>query len=88
MIGEGEQVHAALLEQGVNLVGIAVAFAAELADKGRGAGPRKVRVDVHVALHVFHSKSTRLLTDDSLANILKIQILNHLVTSFTVLTQL
>jgi hypothetical protein len=39
VIGQGEQVHAAPLELGENLVRIAVTFPTELADKGGSAGP-------------------------------------------------
>ena len=39
VVGKGEQVHAALVKLRVNLVGIAITFAAELANKGGGAGP-------------------------------------------------
>ncbi len=63
-------------KDGENFARIAVTFAAELSQQRSGAGPGEVRVDMHIALHDFHSKSTRLLTDESRANVLKIQILN------------
>ena len=39
VIGQGEQIHAAPLELGVNLARIAIALTTELADKGGSAGP-------------------------------------------------
>ena len=71
MVRESEEIHAAALQHRVDFFGFAVTFAAEFGQNGGCAGSGKVRVDMHIALHDFHSKSTKLLTDDGCANILK-----------------
>ena len=71
VVGQGEQVHAAPLQQRVHFCGIVIAFTAEFSCKRGRAGARKVGVDMHVALHDFHSKCTALLTDDTGTKVLK-----------------
>src|SRR5215472_8169047 len=76
VVGQGEQTHSPPVQAGVNFLGVAIAFAAEFGDEGSGAGPRVIRVHVHIAFHDFHNKSTTLPTDDIRAKILKIKIVN------------
>jgi hypothetical protein len=60
-----------VLQKGVYFSRIAVALPADRAHERRGASAGKVRMDVHVAFHDFHSKFTGLRRDDIAANILK-----------------
>ena len=86
MVGEGKQAHAALAQQSVELLGIAITFATEFSGKGGGAGSRKVRVDMKVALHNDKSRRRALQGDDYHANLKKIQPLNYLDTQIGTLT--
>ena len=88
VVGQGEQVHAAPLQQRIHFCGIAIALTAEFSRKRGCAGARKVGVDMHVALHDFHSKCTALLTDDIHTKVLETKIFNHLGTKPVVLTLL
>ena len=69
MIGQGKQGHAPLPKQRIDLFGITIAFSAKLADKGSRTGSRKVRVDMHIALHDLHIKFTALHADDMRAKV-------------------
>jgi hypothetical protein len=69
VIRQREQIHAPALEQRIHLFGVAIALSAKLADKGGRAGARKIGVDMHVALHDFHTKFTALRTDDMQAKV-------------------
>ncbi len=69
VVGQRKQIHAPAPEQGVHLFGIAITFAAELPDKGGRTRSGKVRVDMHIALHDFHIKSTALRADDMQAKV-------------------
>ena len=76
VVGEGEQVHAALPQKNVQLVRIAIAFAAKFSGKGGRTGAGKVRVEMKVALHNDKSRRCALQTDDIHANLKIIQPLN------------
>ena len=88
MIGQREQIHAAPPELGIDVCRIAVAFTTEFASKGSRAGAGKIRVDMHVALHVFHNKCTALLTDDTGTKVLKTKEFYQFVTKLIFLTLL
>src|ERR1700683_1794314 len=88
MVGEGKQAHAALAQQSVELLGIAVTFATEFSGKGGGAGSRKGRVDMKVALHNDKGRRCALQPDYTHANLKIIQLLNYLDTQIGTLTLL
>lgn len=88
MVGKRKQAHAALAQQSVELLGIAITFATEFSGKGGGAGSRKVRVDMKVALHNDKSRRRALQGDYNQANLKKIQLLNYLDTQIGTLTLL
>jgi hypothetical protein len=69
VVCQREQIHVPALESCVHLLGIAITLSAKLTDKGGRTGSRKVRVDMHIALHDFHSKLTALRTDDFQAKV-------------------
>jgi hypothetical protein len=76
VIGESEEVHSPAAQNRIDFARIAITLTADTAQNGSGARAGKVRVDMHIALHVFHSKFTGLLTDEWIANTLKIQPFN------------
>lgn len=86
VVRERKQAHAAPAQQSVELLGVAVTFATEFSGKGGGAGSRKVRVDMKVALHNDKSRRRALQGDDNHANLKKIQLLNYLDTKIGTLT--
>src|ERR1700677_969091 len=88
VVCEGKQAHAALAQQSVELLRIAITFATEFSGKGGGAGSRKVRVDMKVALHNDKSRRCALQADDNQANLKRIKLLNCLHTQSGTLTLL
>jgi hypothetical protein len=80
VVGEGEEVHAAALEQGIHGAGIAVTFAAKISDKGSRTGTGEVRVNMQVASHEYKDSGVVLPADDMRAKVLKIQIFNSFDT--------
>ena len=80
VIGEGEEIHAAALQERIDFCGIAITFAAKLSDKRSRAGPGEVRVDMQVALHVNKNSGAVLPADDKRAKVLKIQVFNSYST--------
>ena len=80
VIGEGEEIHAASLQQGIDVVGIAITFAAELSGKGGCGWSGEVRVNMQVASHVNENSGVVLPADDMRAKVLKIQIFNSFDT--------
>jgi len=80
VIGESEEVHAAALEKGIDVVGIAVTFAAKLSGKGGCSWSGEVRVNMQVASHVNKFSGVLLPADDMRAKVLKIQIFNSFDT--------
>jgi len=53
----------------VDLFRIAIAFSAEISDKGGRTGSGKVCVDVKIALHNDKGRRCRLRADDTQANL-------------------
>ena len=80
VIGESEEVHAAALQQGINVVRIAVTFAAKFSGKGGCRWSGEVRVNMQVASHVNKDSGAVLPADDMRAKVLKIQIFNSFDT--------
>jgi hypothetical protein len=80
VIGEGKQTHAAALQQGINVVGIAITLAAKFSGKGGCSRSGEVRVNMQVASHVNKDSVVVLPTDDMRAKVLKIQIFNSFDT--------
>ena len=80
VIGEGEEVHAAALQQGIHVVGIAVTFAAKFSGKGGCGWSGEVGVNMQVASHVNENSGAVLPADDMRAKVLKIQIFNSFDT--------
>ena len=71
VIGEREKIHAPVAQAIVNLQRIAITLPTESGHNRSGARSGKIRVDMHIALHDLHSKSTALQKDDNQANVLK-----------------
>ena len=80
VIGESEEVHAAALQQGINVVRIAITFAAKFSGKGGCSWSGEVRVNMQVASHVNKNSEAVLRADDMRAKVLKIQIFNSFDT--------
>jgi hypothetical protein len=80
VIGESEEVHAAALQQGINVVGIAITLAAKFSGKGGCSWPGEVRVNMQVASHEYKNSWVVLPADDMRAKVLKIQIFNSFDT--------
>ena len=80
VIGEREEVHAAALQQGIDVAGIAITFAAKISDKGGCGWSGEVGVNMQVASHVNKSSGVVLPADDMHAKVLKIQIFNSFDT--------
>jgi hypothetical protein len=80
VIGESEEIHAAALQHGIHVVGIAIAFAAKLSGKGGCSWSGEVRVNMQVASHEYKCSRVVLPADDMRAKVLKIQILNSFDT--------
>jgi len=76
VVREGEQVHAALPQKKVQLVRIAIAFAAKFSGKGGRTGSGKVRVEMKIAPHNDKGRRRALQADDTHANLKIIQLLN------------
>jgi hypothetical protein len=80
VIGERKEVHTASLEQGINVVGIAITFAAKISGKGGCSWSGEVRVNMQVASHEYENSGVVLPVDDMRAKVLKIQIFNSFDT--------
>jgi hypothetical protein len=80
MIGESEEIHAAALQQGINVLGIAITLAAKFSGKGGCSWSGEVRVNMQVASHVNKDSGAVLPADDMRAKVLKIQIFNSFDT--------
>jgi TolB-like protein len=80
VIGEGEEIHAAALQQGIHVVRIAITLAAKFSGKGGCSWSGKVRVNMQVASHVDKNSGAVLPADDMRAKVLKIQIFNSFDT--------
>ncbi len=64
VIGEGEEIHAATVQQGIDVVGIAITFAAEISGKGGCGWSGEVRVNMQVASHEYKNSWVLLPADD------------------------
>ncbi len=87
VVGEGEEIHAALVEEGVNLIGIAVTFAAKAPDNGGRAGSGEVGVNMQVAFHEDKYAGRVLPGGDNGAKVLKRLLLNSLAIVHSFLTK-
>jgi len=76
VIGQGEEIHAASLQNGVDLLWIAITFAAKFSDKGGRAGSGEVGVNMQVAFHETKCNFALLRAHDTLAKVLKTLPLN------------
>jgi hypothetical protein len=73
-------VHAAAVQEGIDVVRIAITFAAKIPDKGGCGWSGEVRVNMQVAFHEYESSGVLLPGDDMRAKVLKIQIFNSFDT--------
>ena len=80
VIGEGEEIHAAALEKGIDVVRIAITLAAKFSGKGSCGRSGEVRVNMQVASHEYKNSEVVLPADDMRAKVLKIQIFNSFDT--------
>lgn len=71
VVGQCEQIHAALAQRREYGFGSAIAFAANTADNGHGAKAGMIGVDMQVALHDFQRRTTTLSVDDSRDKVMK-----------------
>jgi hypothetical protein len=88
VIGEREEIHAALAQRLINFKRIAVTLTAKFRKERGSAGAGEVRVNMHIASHDAKNESSWLHAHDSDAKLLKTQPLNRLDTRNTLLTKL
>lgn len=80
MIRQRKQAHAAPTQRGIDILWIAIAFLAEMANKRCRTQARINGVDVHIALHEFQNTGSALRSDDMRAKVLTTQIFNSFDT--------
>ena len=78
VIGQREEIHAAMLQSCIHLFGIAVTFPAKVSDQGGRTGSGEVRVHMQVAFHEIEFNRSLLPAHDRLTKVLKTLLLNSL----------